>query len=187
MTRNDTFFKILFAIEIALLPLVMASFLLMPHWTVGLFIAGILAVKIWLELFKNKEDKIHQIIMLISNVLTIATLIIFFMVEGYINIALGTVVVVLAVLCELIKFAMTGIAMPEMIDAVDTCFMMFTCLLLIGLTFVVFHELVTTVALFTLLLTALVSIGYKVYHAIRFQGVISKITNWFRGLFRRKR
>jgi len=75
MTRNDTFFKILFAIEIALLPLVMASYMLMPHWTVGLFIAGILIVKIWLELFKNKDDKVHKIIMLIGNILTVATLV----------------------------------------------------------------------------------------------------------------
>ena len=180
MTRNDTFFKILFAIEIALLPLVMASYMLMPHWTVGLFIAGILIVKIWLELFKNKDDKTHQIIMLIGNILTVATLVIFFMVEGYINIALGTVVVVLAILCELMNFAMKNTTMPEMIEAVDTCFMLFTCLLLVGLTFVIFHELVTTVALFTLLLTAVVSVGYKVYYAIRYIGVIGKIKNAFR-------
>lgn len=180
MTRNDKFFKILFAIEIALLPLVMASYMLMPHWTVGLFVAGILAVKIWLEIFKNKEDKVHQIILVIGNILTISSLVIFFMVEGYINIALGTVVVSLAVVCELMNFAMRNTAMPEMIDAVDTCFMMFSCLLLIGLTFVIFHELVTTVALFTLLLTSVVSVGYKVYYAVRYQGVIGKIKNAFR-------
>jgi len=102
------------------------------------------------------------------------------MVEGYINIALGTVVVVLAILCELMNFAMKNTAMPEMIEAVDTCFMLFTCLLLVGLTFVIFHELVTTVALFTLLLTALVSVGYKLYYAIRYNGVIGKIKNAFR-------
>ena len=44
MTRNDTFFKILFAIEIALLPLVMAAEIMMPAWSMGLFIVGILVV-----------------------------------------------------------------------------------------------------------------------------------------------
>ncbi len=180
MTRNDTFFKILFAIELALLPLVMASYILMPNWTVGLFIAGILVVRIWLELFKDKTNKAHQIIMLIGNALSMLTLVIFFMVEGYIDIALGTVTISLVVLCELLKFAMRGKTMPEMIDAVDTCFMLFECLLLIGLTFVIFHELVTTVALFTLLLTAVVSVGYKIYYSIRYDGVIGKIKNIFR-------
>ena len=180
MTRNDTFFKILFAIEIALLPLVMAAYILMPDWTVGLFIAGVLAAKIWLELFKNNDDKTHQIIMMIGNILTISTLVIFFMVEGYITVALGTSVVILCVLFGLLKFFMKDNTMPEIVEAVDTCYMLFECLLLIGLTFVVFHELVTTIALFTLLLTSAVSVGYKVYHAFKYNRVFDKIKNLFR-------
>ena len=46
MTRNDTLFKILFAIEVALLPLTMAAYLLMPTWSVCVFIAAILIAKI---------------------------------------------------------------------------------------------------------------------------------------------
>ena len=76
MTRNDTFYKILFAIEIALLPLVMAYYILFPTWVGGEFVAGVLVTKIWIELFKNKEDKVHTIINAIGNVLTISSLVI---------------------------------------------------------------------------------------------------------------
>jgi len=182
MTRNDTFFKILFAIQIALLPLVMASYLLMPTWSVGVFIAGVLVAKIWLELFKNKEDRNHVIINAIGSVLTVSSLVIFFTVQGFINVALCVFVVILAVLMSALKVVLNGTTMPEMIDAVDACFMLFECLLLVALTFVVFYQLVTNIALFALLLTSAVSVAYKLYYIMRYNGGWDKI----RGLFRRK-
>lgn len=182
MTRNDTFFKILFAIELALLPLVMASYILFPTWVVGLFVAGVLIAKIWVELFKNKDNKSHIIINSIGNVLTISSLVIFFTVYEYINVTLCVFVVILSVLMNLLKVVMFEKAMPEMVDAVDTCFMLFECLTLASLSFVVFYQLVTNIALFALLLTAIVSVAYKLYFLCRTYDVWGKI----KSLFRRK-
>lgn len=190
MTRNDTFFKILFAIEVALIPLVMASYLMMPTWTVGLFIAGIFVVKVWMELFKDKDMKSHLIINTIGNTLTISTLIIFFMAQGIIAIWLGTVVVVLAILFNLFKVFMNSTTFPEMLEAVDTCFMLFECLLLIALTFIIFNDLLTTISLFTLLLTSAVSVAYKIFYWLKYEEGIKKIKNFFSNLsskmFKRK-
>ena len=186
MTRNDTFFKILFAIEIALLPLVMASYILMPTWTVGLFIAGVLVAKIWLELFKNKEDKAHNIINAIGNCLIVTTLVVFFTIYNYINTVVCVFVVILAIIMNLYRVFLQGTAMPEMIDAVDTCYMLFECFLLIALTFVIFSQLVTNIALFALLLTAGVSVAYKTYYVVKYNDIIGKTKTFFAKLFRRK-
>lgn len=185
MTRNDTFFKILFAIEIALLPLIMASYIFVEgsnnEWTVGLFVAGILAVKIWIELFKNKDSKMHLIINAIGSILTVSTLVIFFTVKGYIDsVVLCVFVVILAVIMNLMKIALNGKNIPEMINAVDSCYMLFECLMLIGMTFVVVNSLVTNIALFALILTSVVSIAYKVYYILKFEGGIDKIKSLFR-------
>lgn len=186
MTRNDTFFKILFAIEIALLPLVMAAYLLMPTWSVGLFVAGILITKIWLELFKNKEDKTHRIIIAIGNVLTVSTLVIFFAIQGYINVVLCVFVVLLALITNLVGYLMRESTLPDMIDAVDVCYMLFEMLLLVGLSFVTFSQLVTNIALTALILTSLVSVAYKLYYAIKYNNLLGKIKNLFFKLFGRK-
>ncbi len=186
MTRNDTFFKILFAIEIALLPMAMAAFLMMPEWSVGIFVAGILVTKIWMELFKNKDDFIHVIINAIGNALTISTLVIFFTVKGYIGVAVCVFTVIAAVLMNALLVLTNKNTMPEMIDAVDTCYMLFEGLTLAGLTFVMFYGLITDIALFALVLTALVSVGYRLFYLYRQYDVTNKIKTLFARLFRRK-
>lgn len=180
MTRNDTFFKILFAIEIALIPLVMAAYILMPEWTVGVFIAGILVAKIWLELFKNKQNVVHARIMAIGNILTISSLVIFFTIYNYINLAICIVVVALVVLMNVFKLALRQDLMPEMIDAVDSCYTLFECLTMIVLAFVTFYVLTTNIALFALVLTSGVSVLYKLYFVLRHKGGLDKIKNLFR-------
>ncbi|MBR4998795.1 MAG: hypothetical protein IKY10_02835 [Clostridia bacterium] len=180
MTRNDTLFKILFAIEIALLPLAMASYLIMPVWAVGIFVACILVAKIWIELFKEKGNRSHKIILAIGNVLTISSLVIFFTVYGYINLALCIVAVILVVLTNLLRFALKNELMPEIIDAVDSCYTLFECAILITLTFVVFYELATSIALFALVLTSVVSVLYKAYFLLRHKGGFDRIKNLFR-------
>lgn len=181
MTRNDTLLKFLFAIEIALVPLAMAAHLLMPSWTVGLFIGGIVVAKIWMELFKNKSNRMHKIMLAIGNILAIASLVLFFAIYGYINLALGIVVAILAVLLNILKLAITDV-MPEMIEAVDSCFLLFECLTLVALAVVIFYQLTTTIALIALLLTAAVSSLYRLYYAVRYKDVLRK----FVALFKRK-
>ena len=180
MTRNDTIFKILFAIEIALIPLTMAAYLLMPVWTIGVFVAGILVSKIWMELFKEKENKNHKIIMKIGNILTIAVLVVFFAVQGYVNLALAIVIAVLAVLMNVFKLLLNKETMPEMIDAVDSCYILFECLTFIAFSFVVFYQLVANIALFALLLTAVASVAYKIYYILKYKNGMNKIKNLFR-------
>ena len=186
MTRNDTFFKILFAIEIALLPLVMAAEMMMPAWSMGLFVAGILVARIWMEIFKNKQDRVHILINSIGSILTISSLAIFFDVKGYIGTVLTVFIVIFIVLMNIFRVFLFGKPMPEMVDAVDACFMMFECLALVGFAVVVLYALVLDIALFALLLTAIVSVAYKVFYIFKTYNVIGLIKDIFAKLFRRR-
>lgn len=183
MTRNDTLFKILFAIEVALLPLTMAAHLLMPEWTVGVFIAGILIAKIWMEIFKSKEIPSHLVINSISNFLIISSLVIFLTVSNYLNVVLCVFVVIFALLMAVLKIALRNDFMPEMVDAVDSCYMLFECLTLVGLAVVVFSgniDLIANISLFALILTAAVSLGYKTYRLFAKYSLGDRIKNLIR-------
>ena len=192
MTRNDRFFKILFAIEIALLPLVMAANFILPTWTMSLFVLGILVSKIWMSLFKNKEDRAHAIINAVGNALIISTLTIFFTIQGYIESLLVCVlVVVFAVLSSIFKIALFNAQMPEIVDAVDSCnglfgYFVFAALVVVVLRLVATTQLILNVSLFAFLLTAIVSSAYKTYYVFRNYNVLSKIKTFFANLFRRR-
>ena len=96
MTRNNLFFKILFAIEIALLPMIIFSYLFLQEWCMGVFIAGLLLAKIWLHIF-NDKTRLSSILIAGGNILVFATLLIMFMANGLIGIAIGVVALILVV------------------------------------------------------------------------------------------
>lgn len=168
MTRNDIFYKILFAIAIALLPMTIFAYLYLPEWAISLFIAGILLCKIWIELFRDKASFQHTIIDSIASILIFSTLLITFAVVDYINLALAIVVVVLIVAMNVFKIIYFKKNMPEFIDAVDYCHMLFEILTLIALAFVAYFDLITNIGLFALLLTAIVSVFYKIYYTFKY-------------------
>lgn len=180
MTRNDTFFKILFAIEIALLPMAIFAYLYLPEWSMGLFVAGILLSKIWMELFKQKPNKSHTVIDAIGDVIVFTTLLSFFANRNIIHIALAVIVIVLVVFMNLFKVIYFNKSMPEFVDAVDYCYMLFTILTLISFTFVVFSGLVARIGLFAIILTTAVSVGYKIYYSFRYTALKQNIINLFR-------
>ena len=168
MTRNETFFKILFAISLALLPMTIFSYLFLPKWAISLFIAGLLLAKIWLELFKDKVKFSHNLIISINSVAVFATLFILFAMSHVINTALAVVVIVAIVLMYTMKLLLFKHNMPEYIDAVDYCFMIFECLTIAGLAIANYYVLITNIGIFALMITALVSVAYKVYFSFKY-------------------
>ncbi len=185
MTRNDTFYKILFAVELALLPLVFAANLLLPMWTVGLFITGILVTKIWMVLFRDKENKVHTIINAIGGALEISTLVIFFTSIDLIeSVVLSVFIVVFVVLLNVFRIALVDSNMPEIIDAVDACFTIFEFLaliafVLISLIVVELTTVILNISTFALLLTSAVSVVYKVFYVFKINDIFNKIKNFF--------
>lgn len=174
MTRNDTFFKIFFAIELALLPIIIFADKFMPKWALSLFVAVLVLVKIWLELFKDKQSRAHTIIDSIGSIVVFGTLITYFIVLGLISKPLGIVVLVFVTLMNLFLPALFNRIMPEFIDAVDFCYMLFECFLLGAFAILKYYGLITNIGLFALLLTMIVSVGYKIYFLFRQTALFSK-------------
>lgn len=179
MTRNETFFKILFAISLALLPMTIFSYLFMPSWAISLFVAGLLLAKIWLELFKDKFLLSHNIILAINSVAVFTTLLIIFAIADIISLPLAICLIIAVVLMQAMKIILFKHNVPEYIDAVDYCYMLFECLTLGALAIATFYSLIANIGIFAMLMTAVVSVAYKVYFTFRYTNA--------RNIFKRKK
>ncbi len=167
MRKNDLFFKILFAIELALLPLTIFSWFFMTSWSVGIFIACILLVKIWLELFKDKTLISHAVIMTINNIFVMSVLITLFMVTGAISLVLGIVTMLLILFMNVLKLVTFKYTMPEAIDAVDFCYTLFEIVTLVAFTFVIFYNMIANIGMIAIILTCVVSVIYRIVYIIK--------------------
>lgn len=175
-TRNDIVYKILFAIELALLPLIIFAGLYLPTWGLCLFLAGLLLVKIWIELFKDRTNVAHSIIDEIGSVAVFTTIITFFIVRDEINLALGVSVIVLIWLYYIFSLSMVKKNMPEFIDAVDFSNMIFECLTICAFIFLPFEITTVNIGLVALILTTVVSIAYRIFFIFKY----TKANNIFR-------
>ena len=174
MTKNDKFFKILFAIELALLPIVFFVYRMATDWwATGIVIAGILLVKIWMELFKDNSNITHTIIDGVGSVAVFATLFIFLICIDVLSKPLTIIVLVLIVLMNVLLSVFFKSKMPEFISAVDFCYMLFECFTILSLTFVEYYSLIAYIGLYALLLTTLVSVCYKLYYSVRYTKLLS--------------
>ena len=172
MNKSDKFFKILFAIQLAFIPLIFAMKLLLPEWAISLFVAGILVVKIWLELFKDKESRMHYALNSVATVAVFSALTMLFYAYGVVHLALAIVVISTVVLHCVFKLATFNNQMPELISAVDSCFMLFECLAIATFTFIMYYSMAASIALFALILTAVVSFVYRIYYLIRYKRAV---------------
>ncbi len=171
MTKNNFLFKTLFAVQIALLPIVIAVDLVktLPLWAVSVCIAGVLLCKIWVEVFKDKNNKTHKIMALAGTVATFAVLLFFLANKGVIAMWLAILTFVLIVLFATLKVLLMNKVMPETIEAVDYCFNLFELLSLLAFTFAFYNITMTNIGLFAIILSTVVSVTYKVYYCIKYR------------------
>lgn len=180
MAKYDTIYKIMFAIGLALLPLMFCAYIYMPAWTVGLFIAGIFLTRIWMEIFKTRTSLTHNIVGAISSVIVFTTILIFFINVGYISAALGVISIILILLSNLFNLVVFNKKMSETMQAVDFCNMLFECLTLLAFAFASINTMPTRIGLYAIVLTAAVIFAYKLYYSIRY-------TDFYKNLFRKRK
>ncbi len=168
MTKNnDILFKVLFAIELALLPLVICAGIYLPMWSVGLFVAGVAVANFWMLLFRDKTLFSHNLIISIGNVIVFTVLLIYFINLNDINMTLGVITLVLVWLMNASKVLFLRKVMPESIEAVDFCYVIFEVATLVSLVFVHYYGVIAKICLIAILLTSIVSMAYKVYYIVR--------------------
>ena len=179
MTKNNTFFKILFAIELALLPMVIFAEMFLPNWAIGLFIAGVLLAKIWMELFNDKTF-LSSVVIAIGNVLVFGVLLIMFMATKEINIVLGVFTMVFLTIMNVLKVCLHSKNINDTILAVEYCYVLFECLTLIGLAIISFFPILTTIGMFAILLTSVVSVAYRIFYIFKYTDFVGKLKSLFR-------
>lgn len=179
MTRNNLLFKILFAIELALLPMVIFAYLFLAPWAMGVFIAGVLLSKIWLHIF-NDKTKSSIVILAIGDILVFSVLLIMFMALGLVNVAIGVVIIILVSLQSVFKIYLYNKSLNETIEAVDYCYTLFQCLTLAAFTFLTFYALISNIGLFAILLTSAVAVLYKIFYTFKYTNFVANLKNLFR-------
>lgn len=165
--KNNMLCKILFAIELALLPLAVFAYLFLPGWSVGLFAIGVLLCKLWREMFRNRANKQETIMAAIASVASNTTLISIFMVMGLVSKAVGILAIVVISLKVMADFVMFNKYLPEFMDAVNYCFILFECMVFLAMTFAYYYSLILSIACIACVLTGVVYFGYAMITLIQ--------------------
>ncbi len=186
MTRDDLIFKILFAIQLALLPIVILADLYLGSIALTVVLICLLVVKIWQLILKNKHSKQHLIILNLGDILMFLVILILFAVKGYLNVVAVVFALVFLVLALILEICLYGRTMPDSIEAIDYCLMLFICFALLSLSFVKFYSNLSMISLYTIILTAGATSIYKIYYVVRYTDCLYSIKNFFVKLFKRK-
>lgn len=171
MLKNDMLYKILFAIELALLPLVFFANISLAEnlpWATAIFIGAILVAKFWMEIFKDRNKFTHNIISAIGNIIVFSVLIIFFIATERLNMLLGVFAIFFIIAFEVISTLMHKYTFASLITSFDYCHMMFGFVVLLGMCLITVSTITLNVGVIAMLLTGIVSVGYKVYYAFRY-------------------
>ena len=102
------------------------------------------------------------------------------MITEYFAIALGVVALVLIVLANIFQIVLYGKVFNETMQAVDFCYTLFEIATLAAFIFLAANTFAAVIGLFALILTGIVTVGYKTYYTIKYTDLISKIKKLFR-------
>lgn len=180
MARNDLLFKILFALQVALIPLVIFAFhFVETAWVMGLLVGGAFVCHVWMEIFKDKFSFQHNLINSIGSIITIGLLLVFLACVEVIIVPIAVIAIIAVIFANIMKMAMLNKHMPEMIEAVDFCYTIFECILLLALAFARVSIIITNIAMFAVIITAVVTVAYKIFFAFKYTDLVSNIKKLF--------
>lgn len=182
MDKKDLIFKISSAVEVALLPLVFFAKIFMPIWGVSIFVALIVAAKVLAEVFRQRDNFKHEIVSCVASVLVLITLSAFALAYSLIATWLCVLIIILVSLMLIFRLVAFNWIKPEMVDAVDFCFMMFEVATIFGFVFACFYNVILSVASVAMLFACLCSVGYKIYYSFKYKHVWGR----FVGLFKKR-
>jgi len=166
--NNYMRYRGLFAVELALLPLMIAFKLIIGTWAVCIPL-GLLAVCRAVMIFvKNKSKLSDHIIECVGDMIVLGFLAIYFSVLGFIPTWLSVVVCVLLPLYQLASVYFYSKPMNDIIEALDFCFLAFVFTTIISLSFVMVVDVVAKVSFIALMLTMAIVIAYKLYRFLRY-------------------
>lgn len=171
--NNYMRYRGLFAVEIALLPLIVAFKLIIGTWAVCIPLIMLAVCRGVMILIKNKAKVSDHIIECIGDTVILEFLAIYFTVIGFIPTWLSIVVCILVPLYELASVYFYAKPMNDIIEALDFCYLAFVFTTIISLSFVMAIDVVAKVSFIAIMLTSAIVVAYKVYRFARYY-VISR-------------
>lgn len=163
LDKKDLLFKIMFAIEIAMLPMLVGCKLMFEDWTMGIAVTLILLAKLVMIIIKNPADNLHIYLDAIGNATVLCFCVISFCCFGYINIALTAVVCSLFVLEEVIRVYFFFKPNNQMVDGLNFAIELFMFVTLASLLLVSVNTLVLKVSVVALIISCALLIGIQGY------------------------
>lgn len=170
ITKRDILFKIMFALQLAMLPLIIAFRLMFNNWCVAGVISVILIAKLVMIVVKNPADNKHLYLDAVANFVVLTFCLITFCCYNYINVALTCVVCSFFLLEEIAKIYFFYKPNNQIVEGLNFACELFLFTTISSLLLVEVNSLVLTVSSVALLISCLFLVaiqGYKfVYYYI---------------------
>lgn len=166
--NNYMRYRGLFAVELALLPLIVAFKLIVGTWAVCIPLILLAICRCLMIFIKNRAKLSDHIVESVGDALVLEFLAIYFTVIGFIPTWLSVVVCILVPLYELINIYFYSKPMNDIIEALDFCYLAFLFTTIISLSFVMATDVVAKVSFIAIMLTMTVVIAYKAYRLLRY-------------------
>ena len=178
--NNYMRYRGLFAVELALLPLIIAFKLIIGTWAVCIPLLLLAVCRCVMIFIKNRVKLSDHILESVGDAIVIAFLAIYFSVLNFIPNWLSVAVCVLLPLYELANVYFYAKPMNDIVEALDFCYLAFVFTTIISLSFVMVEKLsmVAKVSFIAIMLTMLIVSAYKIYRFLRYYiiGRKSKLT-----------
>lgn len=164
--NKDMIFKILFAIEIAFLPMIVSARVMMTNAWVVVFLSIVVVAKLAMVLLKDQSNHTHVYLDSIGNAIVLSFVMIAFACMGYINIALAIVASVFVALEEALRIFFFYKPNKQYIDALNFACEMFMYLVLGGGLVVFIAETLLLIGVIALLISCVVIVAIQGYNFV---------------------
>lgn len=166
--NKDLIFKILFALEVALMPMIIAANILMPNGWVIAFLVVVIVAKLCMVLLKDQANNMHVYLDALGNAIVMCFTLITFACFGYLNIGVAIATSILVVLEELARVFFFYKPNKPYIDALNFACEMFIYLSLGGMLIVFWTDMLLKIATIALLMCTAIIVAIQGFNFVYF-------------------
>lgn len=176
--KNDKLVKLLFALQIAVLPLVVFGEIVLNFWLSQLFILLLLVAKLWQFLLSEKYNNEHKLLNTITTFLIVSFLMVYYGILGFVKVGVIIPMLILMLVFLLSVIFKKYFPRNELSKAVDTCVYIFAYITVVFFGISSTVHVVGLVGAFGTMLACILSLGIKLYCLIKIKTYkIGKLKN----------
>ena len=165
--KKELYYKLLFTLSIALIPMIISAKLIMPSWCISLFVSIIVVCKLGMLVIKNPNNNLECYLEAINNVVVVIATVIIFVCFGWANLIFAIICSVFILSEEFLKIVFRFKPNSQLIEALNFSCEMFIYLTLGAMIVAPFNALMLDIALVALMINVVVLTllqGYNYFH-----------------------